>query len=217
AEHSLGDRDNTMLGFDLELFPYAGYKLFGAMLIDDVDFSKLGSGWWGNQFGWQGGAYLSDVAGIRDLDAHVEYTRLEPYLYSNRILGNAFTSGESGLGHRLEPNSDEWLVRIVARPSASFRGTIGFRKARHGANVVGNGTVVFNAGGDILVGHREGDGDTAEFLAGALTETRSLEARAWYEPVNNLIFSGLYEWRRRTNSGGSATDHLLGMRAMLEF
>ncbi len=217
AEHSLRDRDNTMMAFDLELFPYTGYKLFGALLIDDVDFSKLGTGWWGNQFGWQGGAYISNVAGIADLDAQVEYTRLEPYVYSNRLVGNAFSSGEFGLGHRLEPNSDEWLVRIVARPSPSFRGTIGFRRIRHGGNVVKNGAVVFNAGGDALAGHRAGDGDTAEFLGGVLIETRSLEARAWYEPVNNLVFSGGYEFRRRTTPGGSAADHLFGLRAMVEF
>ena len=217
AEHSLGDRDNTMLGFDLEIFPADGYKLFGGLLVDDVDFSKMGTGWWGNQFGWQGGAYLSDVAGISDVDLHAEYTRIEPYVYSHRITGNAFTSGEFGLGHNLQPNSDEWLVRIVARPWASFRGSVGARMNRHGANVVENGVVTFNAGGDRLVGHRDSDGDTADFLAGDLIETRYLELRAWYEPVNELVFSGAYEYRRQSSPGGTADDHFFGLRAMLEF
>ncbi len=217
AEHSLGDRDNTMLGFDLELFPFAGYKLFGGLLVDDVDFSKMGTGWWGNQFAWQGGGYLSNVAGIDDIDLHAEYARIEPYVYSHRITGNAFTSGEFGLGHNLQPNSDEWLARIVARPWASFRGSIGVRSNRHGANVVEDGAVVFNAGGDRLVGHRDGDGDTADFLAGDLIETKYIELRAWYEPVNELVFSGAYEYRWQSSPGGTAVDHFFGLRAMLEF
>ena len=160
--------------------------------------------------------YLAN-AGINDIDLHAEYTRLEPYVYSNRLEGNAFSNGEFGLGHRLEPNSDEWLVRIVARPSASLRGSAGFRKIRHGANVVENGVVTVNVGGDLLAGHRAGDPDGAAFLAGRLTETRVFEVRAWYEPVTNLIFSAGYEVRRHTSPGGSATDHLFGVRGTLEF
>jgi hypothetical protein len=217
AEHSLRDRDNTMIALDLEAYPRAGYKLFGALLVDDVDFSKLGTGWWGNEFAWQGGTYLSDVAGIRDVDFHVEYTRIEPYVYSNRIVGNAYTSGEFGLGHRLEPNSDEWLVRIISRPSPALRGSVGFRRVRHGANIVENGVVVFNAGGDALVGHRDTDSDTAEFLAGILTETRSVEVGAFYEPVTDLVFQGSYEYRHQTGPGGGTTDHFVGLRGTLEF
>jgi hypothetical protein len=217
AEHSLRDRDNTMMAFDLEIFPAGGYKAFGALLVDDVDFSKLGTGWWGNEFGWQGGVYAAGVAGIPDVDAHVEYTRIEPYVYSNRLAGNAFTNGEFGMGHALQPNSDEWLLRIVARPAATLRGSVGFRRVRHGANIVDAGAVTFNAGGDALVGHRDGDGDTAEFLGGALTEARSVEIRAWYEPVNDLMLTGAYEYRRSAAPGGTAADHLFGLRALLEF
>ena len=217
AEHSLQDRDNTMLALDLEVFPFAGWKLFGGLFVDDVDFSKLGTGWWGNQFAWQGGAYLADAAGVRDVDLHVEYTRIEPFVYTHRLVGNAYTSGEFGLGHRIGPNSDEWLARAVFRPAASFRGSAGFRYGRHGANIVQDGVVVFNAGGDILAGHRDTDGDTAEFLAGVRTDTRSLELRMWYEPLTDLTFEATYVYRSASTTGASAVDHLLGVRGILEF
>lgn len=217
AEHSLGDRDNTMLAFDLEFFPFGGYKFFGGLFVDDVDFSKLGTDWWGNLFGWQGGAYAADVAGIRDVDLHVEYTRIDPFVYTHRLAGNAYTNGEFGLGHRIGPNSDEWLVRVVARPAASLRGSAGFRYLRHGANVVEDGVLVFNAGGDILAGHREEDGDTSEFLAGVLTTTRSLELRAWYEPVTNLTFAGEYAFRSATTGGTDTADNYFALRGVLEF
>jgi hypothetical protein len=217
AEHSLQDRDNTMLALDLELFPFGGYKLFGGLFVDDVDFSKLGTDWWGNQFGWQGGAYAADVAGIRDVDLHVEYTRIDPFVYTNRLTGNAYTNGEFGLGHRIGPNSDEWLVRVIARPAASLRGSVGFRNGRHGANVVEDGVLVFNAGGDILAGHREEDGDTADFLGGVLATTRSLELRAWYEPVTNLTFAGEYAYRSKASNGATAADNYFSVRGILEF
>lgn len=217
AEHSLRDRDNTMMAFDLELFPLAGYKLFGGLLVDDVDFSKLGTGWWGNQFAWQGGLYAANVAGLPEVDAHLEYSRIEPYVYSNRLQGNAFTNGGTVLGHLLGPNSDEWLLRLVARPAHWLRGSLGVRRVRHGANVVENGVVLLNAGGDPLAGHRTGDGDSAEFLGGVLTETRSLEARAWWEPVTNFVIAGAWEIRRTTTPGSRTVDHLLGVRGILEF
>jgi hypothetical protein len=217
AEHSLQDRDNTMLALDLELFPFDGYKFYGGLFVDDVDFSKIGTDWWGNQFGAQGGTYVADVAGIRDVDLNVEYTRIDPFVYTNRITGNAYTNGEFGLGHRIGPNSDEWLVRVVVRPTASLRGSIGFRNGRHGANVVEDGVLVYNAGGDILAGHRAEDGDSVTFLGGILTTTRSVEVRAWYEPVTNLTFAGEYVHRSLETGGTTAGDDFFAVRGILEF
>jgi hypothetical protein len=182
-----------------------------------VDFSKIGTDWWGNQFGSQGGAYVADVAGIRDVDLNVEYTRIDPFVYTNRITGNAYANGEFGLGHRIGPNSDEWLVRLVARPAASLRGSVGFRYGRHGANVVEDGVLVFNAGGDILAGHREEDGDSATFLGGILTTTRSVEVRAWYEPVTNFTIAGEYVHRSLETVGATAGDDFFAVRGILEF
>jgi hypothetical protein len=219
AEHSLRDRDNTLLALDLELFPLRGVKLYGTMLVDDVDFSKLGTGWWGNEFGWQGGAYLARVAGAEDVDAFIEYTRLEPYVYSNRTPGNAYTNGDFTLGHRLPPNSDEWLLSVVVRPSYRWRGIIGVRRMRHGENYPDGSGGFVNVGGDILTGHRDGDSPTAPFLAGRRLERNSVEVGLRYEPVINLVITGTAEYRRSTvgTAGSAASDRFFSLKGMLEF
>jgi hypothetical protein len=217
AEHSLRDRDNTLLALDLEVYPAAGVKFYGAMLVDDVDFSKIGTGWWGNEFGWQGGVYVADVAGARDVDFLVEYTRLEPFVYSNRISGNEYSHDGFGLAHHLGPNSDEWLLNVIFRPSPRFRGGLAFRRTRHGENYADGR--FFNVGGDLMFGHHDQDSPTARFLAGRRVETNGIEAGLNYEPVTNLIITGSYRFTRSTfgMGGGEASDHIFGIRTLLEF
>jgi len=219
AEHSLGDRDNAFLNFDAEFFPGRGFKIYGTWLIDDIDFSKIGTGWWGNEFAWQGGLYAAEVAGLPDLDAVVEYTRIEPYVYSNRIYGNDYSHNNIGLGHHLEPNSDEWFLQLAYRPLEKLRTWITYTRMRHGDNIIENGHVVKNVGGNLLQGHRDTDADIVRFLEGNLLIKHYIQLRAAYEFVNNFFLTGVYEYRReRLESPGiTSTDHYFSIQARLEY
>jgi hypothetical protein len=196
SEHSLRDKDNAFLNFDFEIFPLPGYKLYGTWLIDDLDFKKMGTGWWGNEFGWQGGLIVTDFAGFENIDGFVEYTRLEPYVYSNRLIGNSYSNNSIGLGHHLQPNSDEVVVQFAYRPMKQLRSWITFVTSRHGENKVMDGMVLENYGGDIVQGHRQFDSETAKFLDGDLVTAYRLQLKAIYEPITNIFISGLYEYQR---------------------
>jgi Capsule assembly protein Wzi len=205
AEHQLRDRDNAFLGFDLEVFPADGYKLYGSWLIDDIFFSKIGTGWWGNEFGWQGGLFAANVLGADDIDAVVEYTRIEPYVYSNRLSGNNYTHGNIELGHHLDPNSDEWFFELRYRPGAKLRLYLNAREQRHGANITVGDSLVFNAGGSAFQGHRDIDGETAPFLAGDLQKVFRAQARARFEFMTNFFLDGILEFRHARDTGAGAT------------
>ena len=41
-----------------------------------------------------------NVFGCADVDGIVEYARVEPYVYSNRVAGNDYTHNNIALGHR---------------------------------------------------------------------------------------------------------------------
>ncbi|MBI5020373.1 MAG: hypothetical protein HZB59_02960 [Ignavibacteriales bacterium] len=196
SEHSLRDKDNAFLNFDLEVFPFAGYKFYGTWLIDDLDFKKMGTGWWGNEFGWQGGLIATDLAGFENIDGFIEYTRLEPYVYSNRISGNSFTNNSIGLAHHLQPNSDELVLQFAYRPNKRLRTWIGFGKSRHGENKIIDGIVLENYGGNIDHGHRQYDSETARFLEGDMETTYRFQLKAVYEPLTNFFISGLYEYQQ---------------------
>lgn len=219
AEHSLGDRDNSFLSFDLELFPWKGYKFYGAWLIDDIDFSRFGTGWWGNEFGWQAGVYSTDAVGIPDLDADLEFTHVEPYVYSNRTSSNDYTNGSLGMGNHLEPNSDEWMAELSYRPCSSLRTWLNCARERHGENITVNGVVVKNVGGNALQGHRSGDSEVAPFLDGNLVRTDRLGLRAAYEPFTNFFITGSFEIRetKRYASGETLDDHLFTIQARVEY
>jgi hypothetical protein len=213
AEHALRDRDNAFLNFDLELFPVNGYKCYGTWLIDDIDFSKMGTGWWGNEFGWQGGITASDVAGIPDVDLTLEYTRLEPYVYSNRVAGNDFTTDNIGLGHHLQPNSDEWFVQLGYRPIRQVHAWLTLTRTRHGENIVENGSVLKNVGGDVLAGHRDADPESAAFLDGRLVQGTRVQVRSVVEAIRGLILSGVYEFREEAG----AHDKYAAFRIQIEY
>ncbi|MBI1807859.1 MAG: hypothetical protein HYR76_12495 [Ignavibacteria bacterium] len=219
SEHSLRDRDNAFLNFDLELFPIPKYKFYGMWLIDDIDVSKMGTGWWGNEFGWQGGASLAEVAGVSDLDVVVEYTRIEPYVYSNRLNGNDYTHNNIGLGHHLDPNSEEWFVQSRYRPMKQLRTWLTYTRSRHGENIVNNGQLVRNVGGSALQGHRDVDSDVAPFLDGDIAKRNALQFRFAFEPINNLFLVGTYELRDETRDSPSSNnrDSYFSLQMKMEY
>jgi hypothetical protein len=221
AEHSLKDRDNAFLNFDVEYYPQPGWKLYGSWLIDDIDFSKMGTGWWGNEFAWQVGFINTGfVKMIPDLDLTIEYTRIEPYVYSNRLHGNEYTHNRIGLGHHLDPNSDEWFAQLSYRPAPAWRAWCTLTNTRHGENIgLGPGDVLFNAGGNALEGHRDIDGATAPFLAGNLVHTRTIELRASYEPFTDLVITGALAFQRadHVTQGYAADDRMAGLRLQWEY
>ena len=219
GEHAAGDRDNAFLNLDFELFPLSGYKMYGTWLIDDIDFSKIGTGWWGNEFGWQGGVYAAGPFGLSNLDVDVEYTRLEPSVYSNRTAGDAYTHSSIGLGHHLDPNSDEWRTELSYRPLSSLRLWLSYVRGRHGENITSGYRILRNVGGSALVGHGAGDSDVALFLDGNLVVTDRLDLRASYEPITNFLLTGEYQVQKlkRYSPDETLHDHLLSFRVQVEY
>lgn len=217
VEHSLGDRDNAFLAFDAEVFPFPRYKFYGTWLIDDIDFSKLGTPWWGNEFGFQAGLINTDLAGIANLDGIVEYTRIDPYVYSNRVAGNGYTNDNIGLGNQLQPNSDQWFFQLQYRPAKQLRTWLTYMLMRHGDNVVVDGQVVKNVGGNVLEGHRDTDSENVTFLDGVLTKQHTVQLRAAYEFITDYIVTGIYEYRNRVTSSTNYIDNYASLQVQVEF
>jgi len=219
SEHALRDRDNALLVFDAEVFPTNGIKLYGSWLIDDISISRMGTGWWGNEFGWQAGAYLANVFDLPSVDAVIEYARLEPYVYSHRIEGNDYSHSSVSLGHRLPPNADEWTVegRWSASPWLHLRLLGAYR--RHGKNIMVGDSLARNVGGSLLQGHRSGDAEYAPFLDGEKESMARLQLRADYEPIREVFLTGIADIRRMRDhtSGTSSTDVGLSVGLRVEY
>lgn len=212
AEHAGGDRDNPMLGFELTTLCFPGLELYGSWLIDDVDFSLLGKSWWGNKFISQGGATASSL--LPNVDFTVEYSRIEPYVYTHRFLGNQYTHNGSALGFELQPNSDELYVGFDYWAGASLRFGLTLQFRRHAANELdAEGRVIVNHGGDIYQSlDYERDSETAPFLAGIRDDSKLLTLTGVFEPWRDIFLSGMYRFRSRdTQSADPESDHYLSL------
>ncbi|HMD13092.1 MAG TPA: hypothetical protein VKI62_00560, partial [Bacteroidota bacterium] len=173
--------------------------------------------WWGNEFGFQAGMFHADVGGIANLDGIVEYTRIDPYVYSNRVAGNDYTNDNIGLGNQLQPNSDQWFFQLQYRPAKQLRTWLTYMLMRHGDNVVVDGQVVNNVGGNVLEGHRDTDSENVTFLDGVLTKQHTVQLRAAYEFVTDYILTGTYEYRNRVTSSITYIDNYASLQVQVEF
>ena len=161
AEHANGDHDNAGIGVDARWLVGGRSMLYGEFFVDDITTTKLGTDWYGNKLAYQAGVFADEPLGIRDIDGRVEYTRISPWVYTNRIPVNSYTHYGDVLGHDLGPNADLVTATVRKRFSRRFHAVLSASRSRHGTNPPG-----VNVGGDSLEGFREGDSKHAKFLAG---------------------------------------------------
>lgn len=188
VEHSNRDRDNAMLFFDFTNNSVKGLKFYSTILIDDINFSKIGSGWWGNQIAYHAGLSSYNFYNFLPLDLSVEYYRLEPYIFTHRIFDNNYTNYGYQINENVPPNSELYFGRINYRFTHRINLSLEYTYSVHGENEIdANGNLIRNVGGDINTGHRITDSETAVFLDGDREYFRRVALRIIFEPFNNIF------------------------------
>ena len=186
VEHYQQDRDNSFLFFDINNKSLKGLKVYSTLLIDDMDFAKLGSGWYGNQTIFDFGIYSANLYYIIPLEAKLEYTEIDPYVHTHRTAQSNFTTDGYNLGSFLQPNSEMFLGELDYQLTYRTRITGNFTYVIHGANpVLQNGTII-NVGGDEALGHRIFDSNFARLLGGDLEYSRIFTGTVSYEPYRQI-------------------------------
>jgi len=188
AEHSNRDRDNSILFFDFNNNSIKSIKLSGLLLVDDISFSKIGSGWWGNQTMINIGLLFSQPLSSLPLDIRLEYIKIDPYVFSHRLYKNNYTNFGIGLSEPLQPNSSLINATFEYRFSNKLKVKTGASYSVHGANPISSSGKVVNVGGNALLGHRSFDAEQVKFLSGVKEYFRNIEATLVYEPMNELFF-----------------------------
>ena len=172
-----------MLFLDASNNTIRGLKLYGIILFDDIDFSKAGTGWYGNQTVVNLGLTSYNLYKYLPIDLNVEYFRIEPYVFTHRIRSNNFTSDGYNLGLDSDPNSKIFFGKINYRINERLQAAFQYTYRVHGANPVNAVTGdTLNVGGDINLGHREKDALNLKFLEGNLEYYRKASLTLKYEP-----------------------------------
>lgn len=197
AQSYLGDKDNLMMGFDVDIHPGKGWRMYLAYVVDDLKKLKVFSNDFANKFSLQTGLQWVDPLGLKNLDLWAEYVRIEPWIYTHKFPINTFRHFDSPLGHALGPNSDCWQGRITHRLSRDLSLITELSRTRHGDNELLADGSVRNVGGDLHLGWRPGDErDSKKFLDGRLSRRTRLGARVELRVWPDLLFAAAYgyEW-----------------------
>jgi hypothetical protein len=190
VEHTLRDRDNALLAIDAEWRILSGIKLYSTLFIDELRRDKLGTDWYGNKHGLQGGFHWADPVGIPNFAFRFEYVAIKPWVYTHKFNINRFINDSSSLGHWAGPNSEIIYVHLEKEFHRRLISGIKWRQWKHGENYPNE-----NIGGDILLGHNELLGDqeeareTSKFLEGILQTERMVELYMRYELFNDFFLS----------------------------
>ena len=183
SEHYYADRDNGLLGADIEWNFIRNYKIYGEILFDDLSTTKLGTDFYGNKYAFGVGLAGYNVFWIDDLEARVEYTRIQPYVYTHTFDLNKHKHYDSNLGHWMGPNTDLTHVELSYWFSRKFRVDANWQYWRHGANPSDR-----NVGGDIDQPFVSGeDNPSVIFLDGILAEKMQYHVTINYEIFRRSI------------------------------
>lgn len=201
VEHSLHDRDKSSMGISLELNPFPGIKLAGSWMLEDLIFSEIGKGFWGNKSAWNVGMiYSFDFP----LDIGIEYTRIEPYMFTHFNNQNNRANDGRLIGTSLQPNSDETAFILRSFLNRRYPLLLKIAYVRHGANVVDDsGRLIRNVGGDFNVNHSSNDSWIVTFLDGVRNDKLTIDLSYGFELLRNFNLRLSYQYRKPINQSAT--------------
>jgi len=191
VEHSLQDRDNGTIFFDMQTHFLKNFEMQGTFFLDENILSNLSDmSKASNKSAYQLGFFYYEPAGIKNLALIFEYTKIRPYVYTHFNPKNTYTAFGVILGHPVGPNADQLFTRLTYNFSQRVNASVEYQKIRKGENVYdAEGKLVRNVGGNVYDSFREGiDSDQAYFLDGVRINQNNVRLNLTYEPVRNYIF-----------------------------
>ncbi len=219
SEHANQDRDNSLLFFDFSNYSLTNWKFFASVVIDDFDFSKIGTHWLGNQIMLNTGFYTTILNKLLPLDFEAQYLRIDPYVYTHRFLYNNYTNFYYNLGAPLQPNSYALVLKFIYTPTGKLKFDFSFLYSEHGENYYSQEHMLDeNVGGNIWYGYREVDlHNSTKFLAGNREYLTKIKFKGAYEVLNNyyLFLRAEYVNNKEIFYPKSYLDLLLGFSLII--
>ncbi len=112
AEHFVGNRDNAVLSFDCNLSLPKNFRWYFEFFIDDISSPfTLFSDDFGNKWAFTVGSQYFGLLAKRDLTLSIEYSRIEPWVYTHSRGGShRYTHYGASLGSAAGPNSASLML-----------------------------------------------------------------------------------------------------------
>lgn len=164
---------NGQIFSDLSVSVIKNYNFYLTLFIDEFSLTQFLKGQTGrNQSGFTIGGSAYEPLQIDNLMIRAEYTRILPWVYSNFIQAQTFTSSNYLLGHYIGQNSDQIYLQADYRfrPNLVLRGS--FTYTRNGGM------------GDINDQYKE---IQEPFLYGKVRKETILGLELQYEPYHDVF------------------------------
>lgn len=119
VEHNLNSSDNVLVGADLKYIPVKNLCFYSQLILDEFVKNELikRTGWWANKWGVQCGLKYLNVAGIKNLDAQLEYNTVRPFTYTHSDLSSNYVHYRQPLAHPLGANFKDFNAIINWQPT----------------------------------------------------------------------------------------------------
>ncbi|TYB30571.1 MAG: capsule assembly Wzi family protein [Candidatus Mcinerneyibacterium aminivorans] len=237
-QHYEGDRDNSTMGADVSFVPFRGVNLYGEIFIDDLSVSEL-SDYKHSKFAYLGGInYYPHF--VNDIKLILEYSRVNPIVYTHRFNVDNFTHYRSNIGSFLYPNSDYLYAGINKNWTSKLQTEIYYFKKRHGDNYTDQSDEFVNVGGDMYTPHalssESNIKENLNFLDGIKETTRKIGINLKYLiewkniyksfSINNLFLKVNYELSQyeqklpdniKTDSADRIDENLNSFEVLVEY
>ena len=192
-------KNNSLMGFDFEVVPVDNLAVQGSFLIDDLNLSTLSNNDASNsdnKFGYQAGLLWTDAFTLPNLTAAVEYTRLDPFVYSHRTNKSTYTNWGMSLGHALPPNSDEIATKFTYWVGSRLRMDLTYQHQRSGAGFLFDsaGAMIQNYGGDINLGSHDFNETKNTFLQGNRVNRDIIGLNVSWQPIRQWYLELKYNY-----------------------
>ena len=189
VERDLGSPDNAMIGADAEWVVTPGLRTYGQFVLDEFTFERIGTGWFGNKWGWMLGAHVTQT-GLPGLGARLEVTRQRPFLNGNRFTPNAFLHYNDLLGHPAEPNSIDVALFLDYRPGSRIQAELNAAFTRRGRNPDGQ-----NVGANPRLDADTRSSSYVDLLDGVQQDAFLVEGHVGYEVLPDLFVEAALQIR----------------------
>ncbi len=182
--------DNAFLCIDAAWKPVSGLECYGEFLIDDIQYENDGNR--PDKLGITAGTSFH----LRNIESGgvLEYTRIDRYVYSQRMPHNYYLHHGDLIGSELGPDADRLTLSLGTSAAWPFLAGITLTRTRHGEGTVEEGWPdTVSAGG--------------KFPSGIVEHTAGAEIYAGCYPLDNLEIHAAAgnEWIRNA-------DHVTGAR-----
>lgn len=199
ADHYLSS-EGSNTGDNAQLFADASYrisptnsKVYGSVVIDELSLEKILEGENLSSVGYTVGAELSDII-IPNSSFVLEYTKIQPFVYTNSNDAQTYKSHNYQLGHWIGSNSDmiylSYRQNILRGLSIKLSGWY-FRK------------------GQTEVPEQQYELPYPSTLYGARRNDKRINLEMIWQPVHNLFVRGYYAYSDISDEEEGRTEEFM--------